>query len=297
MNTQSIFKGTGVATITPFRKDDSIDFKAYERHIKRLIDNGVDYIVAMGTTSEVSTYTSDEELAVVEFILEVVDSKVPVVVGLGGNNTRKVALQFKRFDFSRIAAILSVAPYYNKPTQKGIYEHYKYLASEAPKPLILYNVPSRTSVNIDAETCIKLASEFENIIAVKEASGNLMQVSKILASKPAHFNVISGDDLLTLPIIALGGIGVISVVGNALPLQFSTMVRSALNGNFNQASELHLKLTEFIEAIFAENNPGGIKAALKVLDVVQNNLRLPLTRVSKVNYQQIERILKDSNWI
>jgi 4-hydroxy-tetrahydrodipicolinate synthase len=289
----NIFRGTGVATVTPFRKDESIDFKAYEKHINRLIENGVDYIVALGTTSEAATYSEDEESAVVNFIIDTVEKRVPIVVGVGGNNTRKIALKFKKFDFENIDAILSVAPYYNKPTQRGLYEHYKFLAESAPKPIILYNVPSRTAVNIQADTCLKLAHDFSNIIGVKEASGNLTQVSRILAGKPDGFSVISGDDLLTVPIIALGGDGVISVTGNALPRQFSDMVKFALSGKFAEASAIHLKLVELIETLFVENNPGGIKAALKILDVMQNTLRLPLTRVSKTNYQQIEKLLKE----
>ncbi len=289
---KNLFNGTGVATITPFRKDDSIDFKAYEKHLNRMLNNGVDYIVVMGTTSEVATYTSDEERAVLDFTVDIISKRVPIVIGIGGNNTRRVALKFKSFDFENIDAILSVAPYYNKPTQKGIYDHYKYLASVAPKPIILYNVPDRTSVNIEVDTCLSLAHDFNNIIAVKEASGDLTQVSKILAGKPDGFSVISGDDMLTLPMIALGAEGVISVTGNALPKQFSQMVNFALESNFDEARKIHLQLVSFIDALFVENNPGGIKASLKILDIIQNNLRLPLTRVSKSNYQQIEKILR-----
>ncbi len=287
------FEGTGVATITPFRSDESIDFPAYKKHINFLIKNGVDYIVTLGTTAEVATFSDDEARAIVDFTIETVDKRVPLVVGIGGNHTRSVIQKFKNFNFSEIDAILSVAPYYNKPTQKGLYEHYKAIALVAPKPIILYNVPSRTSKNLEADTVLKLANDFKNIIAVKEASGNLVQASKIIKDKPKHFALISGDDLLSLPLISIGAIGVISVSANAIPKLFSEMIHWALSGNYEEARKHHLQLIEFMEALFAENNPGGVKAALKSLGQIQNNLRLPLTRVSKSNYQTIAKQLSD----
>ena len=288
-----MLKGTGVATITPFRADGSIDFTSYKKHINRLIDNGINNIVALGTTSEVATYSKDEARAVVDFIIETVDKRVPVIVGIGGNNTNQVIQNFKNFDFSGIDAILSVVPYYSKPTQKGIYEHYKAIANAAPKPIILYNVPSRTSKNMEAETMINLANDFKNIIAVKEASGDLNQVSMVLKHAPKHFAVISGDDQLTVPMMAIGAIGVISVAGNAIPKQFSQMINYALEGDFAKAKEIHLQTIEFMHSLFLENNPGGVKAALKALGIIQNNLRLPLTRVSKSNYQVIAKQLSN----
>ena len=288
-----LFRGFGVATITPFRNDGSIDFFAYRKHINRLIENGLDFIVAMGTTSEAATYSKEEERAVVDFIAETVDKRIPIMVGIGGNNTNKVIQKFKNFDFTHIDGILSVVPYYNKPTQKGLFEHFKAIANAAPKPIILYNVPSRTAKNMNAETVVNLANNFKNIIAVKEASGDLIQVAQILKNKPENFSVLSGDDMLTLPMMAMGANGVISVAGNAVPNQFSQMINLILNENYSEARKIHLQLIDFMLSLFKENNPGGIKAALKILGIIQNNLRLPLTRISKANYQIISEHLSN----
>ncbi|NPA67792.1 MAG: 4-hydroxy-tetrahydrodipicolinate synthase [Chlorobi bacterium] len=289
---QNKLKGTGVAMITPFREDDSIDFNALEKLTLHLIKGGVDFLVVMGTTGENPTLSIQEQEAVLNHIIEVSEKKLPIVFGIGGNNTQAIISRIKNTDFSNIDAILSAAPYYNKPTQKGLYEHYKNIASASPVPVILYNVPGRTSVNISAETVVKLAEDFENIVAVKEASGNLSQVMQILKNKPDDFIVLSGDDTYTLPYIALGMQGVISVTANAYPKIFSDMVNESLNKNFDKAKELHYKLLDFTEALFAEGNPGGIKAASEILGICKKHVRLPLAPVSDRTYSLIEDLMK-----
>ena len=284
-------KGTGVAVITPFHKDGSIDFKCLGKLIERLITNNVDYLVVLGTTGESVTLTKDEKMAVIGFAIETVDKRVPVVLGLGTNNTQDVINCIKTFDFEGVDAILSVSPYYNKPSQKGIFQHYKIIADASPVPVILYNVPGRTAVNITAETTLKLAQEIENIIGIKEASGSLEQCMQIIKNKPENFLVISGDDALTLPIIALGGDGVISVVANAFPKDFSEMVHHALIGDFKTAREIHYKLIDIIENLFVEGSPAGIKAALDILKICPENLRLPLVKVSKTTYNKLSSLI------
>lgn len=275
------FEGTGVAIITPFRKDDSIDFKALGKLLHHLLQGQVEYLVVLGTTGESVTLRQDEKDAIVEFVKDTVDGKIPIVVGIGGNNTQEVAAKISQMNYKGIAGVLSVAPYYNKPGQRGLYQHFKVVAEECPVPVIIYNVPGRTGSNMAAETTVKLAQDFSNIIAVKEASGNLVQIMDILRSKPSGFQVISGDDALTLPMIALGGCGVISVVANALPLEWSTMVRHALAGNYEEARKLHYKLLPFASLLFAEGSPAGVKSALATMNIIPNYLRLPLTPVSK----------------
>jgi 4-hydroxy-tetrahydrodipicolinate synthase len=275
------FEGTGVAIITPFRKDDSIDFKALGKLLHHLLQGQVEYLVVLGTTGESVTLRQDEKDAIVEFVKDTVDGKIPIVVGIGGNNTQEVAAKISQMNYKGIAGVLSVAPYYNKPGQRGLYQHFKVVAEECPVPVIIYNVPGRTGSNMAAETTVKLAQDFSNIIAVKEASGNLAQIMDILRSKPSGFQVISGDDALTLPMIALGGCGVISVVANALPLEWSTMVRHALAGNYEEARKLHYKLLPFAILLFAEGSPAGVKSALATMNIIPNYLRLPLTPVSK----------------
>ncbi|RLD61943.1 MAG: 4-hydroxy-tetrahydrodipicolinate synthase [Bacteroidetes bacterium] len=285
--------GTGVAIVTPFRKDGSIDFKSLEKLIEHIIKNNVDFIVALGTTGEAVTLTNDERFAVVNFIKETVDNRLPIVLGLGGNNTSKIVNDIKNTDFEGISAILSVAPYYNKPNQNGLYQHYKTIASVCPIPIILYNVPGRTSVNISAETTLKLANEFDNIIAIKEASGNLPQIMQIIKNRPKDFLVLSGDDALTLPMISLGANGVISVVANAFPKEFSSMVNFALKGDFNSAKNLHYKLIDIINALFVDGNPGGVKAALAILDITANNVRLPLSTVNRQTYSLLTKLIEE----
>jgi len=286
-------KGTGVAIVTPFNKDGAIDFKALQKLINHLINGGVEYVVALGTTGESVTLSADEKKSFVEHVIEYVDTRIPVVLGLGGNNTQEILDKFKNpSDFNHITAILSVSPYYNKPNQRGIYQHYKAIAEATPVPVILYNVPGRTSSNMLADTTIKLAEEFKNIIAIKEASGNLEQCMKIIKHKPKDFMVISGDDNLTLPMIACGADGVISVVANAFPKDFSEMVRQALISNMDEARKLHYKLTDITEQLFADGNPAGIKDLLELMDICQGNLRLPLVRVNKATHNTLVELLK-----
>ncbi len=286
------FTGTGVAIITPFRNDGSIDFKSLPKLLEHLISNGIDYLVVLGTTGESVTLSKDEKQAVVSYVVEVVGKRVPIVIGMGGNNTQDIVNNINSNDFENIDAILSVAPYYNKPSQQGLYQHFKSIASASPVPVIIYNVPGRTSSNISAETTVKLAREVKNIIAVKEASGDMGQIMKIIKNKPANFQVISGDDELTLPIIAVGGAGAISVVANAFPYEFSGMVNYALKNDMLKANELHYKLSDLVSALFEEGSPSGIKASLEIMKICPNNLRLPLLPVSSNHYDKLSDIIK-----
>lgn len=288
---KKLFKGTGVALVTPFHKYGTIDFGSLEKIVEHTITNGVDYLVVLGTTGESATLSRDEKNAVVDFVVETNNKRVPVVVGIGGNNTQDIVNTIKATSFDGIDGILSVCPYYNKPQQKGIYYHYKTIASISPLPLILYNVPGRTGANMDAETTLQLAREFSNIVAVKEASGNLSQIMKILRDKPDGFSVISGDDALTMALMALGAEGVISVVANAFPEEFSGMVRLCLDGKFDEARLVHYQLLEIIDTLFEDGSPGGIKAALQILDIAQNNLRLPVVKVNKSVYMQLNNLI------
>jgi 4-hydroxy-tetrahydrodipicolinate synthase len=285
------FTGLGVAMVTPFTDSTAIDYPAVSRQVEHLINGNVDYIVLLGTTAESVVLTDKEKQELVSFVVKKNDKRVPLVVGMGGNNTSAVIESIGKFDFTGIDGILSVTPYYNKPTQKGLELHYKEIASATKLPIILYNVPGRTGVNMTAETTLKLAHEVSNIIAVKEASGNLTQQSYILRDRPKDFLVISGDDGLTLPQIALGLDGVISVVGNAFPKEFSSLVHFALEGNYIQAREIHLKLIEIIDNLFVEGNPGGVKAALNILGIMENNLRLPLAPVSSKTYNNLKMLI------
>ncbi len=290
--TQQKFSGTGVAIITPFRNDGSIDFKSLGKLIEHIISNGVDYIVALGTTGECVTLSKDEKQAVVSYVVEVVNNRVPVVAGMGGNNTQEILNSINANGFDNIDAILSITPYYNKPSQSGLYRHFKLIAAASRVPVIIYNVPGRTGTNISAETTIKLARDVKNVIAVKEASGNMGQIMQIIRNKSANFSVISGDDALTLPMIAVGCTGAISVVANAFPLEFSSMVNHALKGDMNKAGELHYKLLDIMGALFEEGSPSGVKAALDILKICPNNLRLPLVPVSDNLYKRIADIIK-----
>jgi 4-hydroxy-tetrahydrodipicolinate synthase len=280
MSKNNKFKGTGVAIVTPFAKDGSVDFRALEKLVNFIIKGGVEYVVVMGTTGESVTLTKEEKQAVVAHVIKTVNKRVPVVLGLGGNNTQEIINSMKKDSFKGIDALLSVSPYYNKPNQRGIYAHYKALSEASPLPIILYNVPGRTSSNILADTTVKLAQDFKNIIAIKEASGNLEQCMKIIKYKPKDFLVISGDDALTLPMIACGADGVISVVANAFPEDFSEMTRQILAGNVKEAQKLHYKLTDIIEQLFADGNPAGIKAVLEMMKICSSNVRLPLVKVN-----------------
>ena len=283
--------GTGVAIVTPFHNYGTVDFTSLGAIIEHIIDGGIDFIVALGTTSEAATLSYDEKYAVVNFIKETVNRRVPIVLGCGGNNTHAVVDLIKGIDFDGIDAILSVAPYYNKPNQKGIYSHFKLIAGASPIPVILYNVPGRTSSNITAETTLRLAKEFDNIMAVKEASGNMGQVMQILKERPKGFKVFSGDDALTYPMMAMGADGVISVAAMGYPKEYSEMVRLLKKKRYDKALEIHFSLLEFIDAIFADGNPAGIKAALSMMELAKNNLRLPLVKINKALQVQLQRII------
>lgn len=285
--------GTGVALVTPFHKQGSIDFGSFEKLIEYTITKGVNYLVVLGTTGEASTLSKDEKKALIEFAKEVIDDRVPIVVGVGGNNTQEVIDQLKLIDDDGIDAILSVTPYYNKPTQRGLYLHFRQIAYSTPLPIILYNVPGRTSVNLKPETTLQLAAEFDNIVGIKEASGNFAQIMEIIRQRPKGFLVISGDDALTMPLIAAGANGVISVVANAYPKSFSAMVNAALKGNLNEARDIHYKLLPFIEALFADGSPGGIKAALEQMKIVLNHLRLPIVKVNKATQNSIVSLINE----
>jgi len=286
------FKGTGVALVTPFTEQGSVDFKGLGRLVEHLIKGGVDYLVVQGTTGESPTLTPEEKRSVVDFVVEVNNGRRPVVLGHGGNNTHQILRGFGHFDFTGIDAILSVSPAYNKPTQEGIYQHFKAIAEASPVPVILYNVPPRTGSNMTSETTLRLAHNVKNVVAIKEASGDLAQIGRIIRDRPAQFMVISGDDALVVPHMALGGDGIISVVGNALPGRFSKLVNYALEGNFQGAREVHYNLMDVITLLFAEGNPGGVKAALKILGICGDDVRLPLVKVSAETYNKLDKVIK-----
>ena len=285
--------GMGVALITPFKQDKSVDFPALARLLEYIIQNKADYIVVLGTTAETATLTEDEKKAVKEFVIERVNRRVPLVLGVGGNNTKALTDYLKENDLSAFNAILSVVPYYNKPSQEGIYQHYKAIAEASPIPVILYNVPGRTGVNMTAETTLRLARDLENIIGIKEASGNITQMDDIIKNKPADFMVISGDDGITFPLITLGAVGVISVIGNAFPKEFSRMVRLALHGQYDQALQIHHKFTELFSLLFVDGNPAGVKCLLNAKGMIENELRLPLVPTRITTYEKIRKVLNE----
>lgn len=289
------FKGTGVAIVTPFKNDSSIDFAALERIINHLINGGVNYIILMGTTGESVTLNKDEKQALISYVVEIIDRRIPLVVGVGGNNTQEVIDTLRHSDLSGVDGILSVAPYYNKPGQRGIFQHFKAIATCSPIPVILYNVPGRTCINITSETCLALANECENIVAIKEASGDMAQIMRIIKGKPDNFSVISGDDMMTIPIIAAGGSGVISVLANAFPAQCSELVNQSLKNNFKSAREIQFRFMEIIELLFIEGNPAGVKAMMNIMNLCQNNLRLPLITVSRPVYTRIQKAIDEVN--
>lgn len=286
-------KGTGVALVTPFDKRGNVDFSALGRLIDHCINGGIDYLVCLGTTSEYPTLTEKETFAVRDYIVEYVDKRVPIVLGVGGNNTKELVTRINHTDLSGFAAILSVSPYYNKPSQKGLYTHYNYIAAASPLPVIIYNVPGRTGVNISVETTLKLAEDFKNIIGIKEASGNMLQCMEILRCKPDRFSLISGEDALTYPLITCGANGVISVTANAYPNMVSTMVNQALKGSNKKALALHNTLLPFTNAIFEEGNPSGVKAALESMGICDNIVRLPLSNVSRALYNRLQSYVKE----
>lgn len=287
--------GMGVALITPFRSDKSVDYDALARLLEYQVKSGVDFLVVLGTTAETATLTTDERNEVKRFVAERVAGRVPLVLGCGGNNTMGVIEDLKNSDLSAYSAILSVVPYYNKPSQEGIYQHYSAIAKASPLPIILYNVPGRTGVNMTAETTLRLAAEHENIIGIKEASGNISQMDDIIKHKSPDFMVISGDDGITFPLITLGAVGVISVIGNAFPKEFSKMVRLALAGDYDNARTIHHRFTELFSLLFVDGNPAGVKCLLHAMGYIENELRLPLVPTRITTYEKIRRVLDTLN--
>ena len=287
------FKGTGVALVTPFRKEGGVDYNALQKLVEFQIENGVNYLVVQGTTGESVTLNDNEKQAVLDYVIDINKSRLPIVLGVGGNHTSSVVSQLSKFNSTAIDAYLSVNPYYNKPPQKGIIAHYKEIADATDKPIILYNVPGRTASNMTSETTLELAHSLSNIIGVKEASGNLEQIMEVISGKPSDFLVISGDDALTLPHIACGGDGVISVVANAFPKRFSSMVYHALRGDLEKARSFHYELFPIIQQLFADGNPGGIKYVLKLINIGEDYMRLPLVNINDDTAKKLYKLVAD----
>ncbi len=289
------FRGMGVALITPFKEDGSVDYIALMRLVDYLIQNGADFLCVLGTTAETPTLTTDEKNKIKQMVIERVNGRIPIMLGCGGNNTQAIIDSLKKDDFTGIDAILSVVPYYNKPSQEGIYQHYKAIAQSTDLPIVLYNVPGRTGVNMTAETTLRIARDFSNVIAIKEASGNITQMDDIIKNKPENFDVISGDDGITFPLITLGAVGVISVIGNALPREFSRMTRLALQGDYANALTIHHQFTELFNLLFVDGNPAGVKAMLNAMGFIENRLRLPLVPTRITTYEKMRLILQNLN--
>lgn len=290
---QNKFKGLGIALVTPFKTDGSVDYDALLRLVEYQIGNGVDFLCIMGTTAETPCLSIEEKNKIKNLLVERVAGRVPLLMGCGGNNTAAVVHELKTADWRDIDGILTVCPYYNKPSQEGLYQHFKAIAEASPVPVVLYNVPGRTGINMTAETTLRLAREFQNIVAIKEASGDITQMDDIIKNKPPHFDVISGDDGITFPLITLGAVGVISVIGNALPAEFSRMVRLALNGDYESARNIHHKFAELFKLLFVDGNPAGVKAMLHAMGMIENQLRLPLVPTRLTTMEKISAILKD----
>lgn len=286
------FKGTGVAIVTPFNESGEVDYLSFEKIINHTVNGGVEFIVVLGTTGEASTLTLPEQKELIGYSIKKIDGRVPLVVGIGGNSTAQVVHKFSEYSFERIDAVLSVSPYYNKPNQEGIYRHFREVADASPVPVIIYNVPGRTGSNISAATCLRLASDCSKIIGIKEASANFDQIYTILKKRPKNFLTLSGDDGLTLPLLSAGADGVISVVANAYPKEFSDMVRFGLAGAFDKARPLHFKLIELINTLFIDGSPGGIKAVLELKNLCKNYLRLPLVGVNEETYNKIKMVVE-----
>ncbi len=287
----NILKGVGVALVTPFNEDLSVDFESLTKLIEFNIDNGTNFLVVLGTTAEAATLSPEEKKQVIQHVIKINNQRLPLVLGIGGNNTYEVKREIESADLSDFEAILSVSPYYNKPNQEGLYRHYQVLA-ETGKKIIIYNVPSRTGQNIEAVTTLRLANEFPNLFMIKEAAPNILQYFDILRKKPAHFSLVSGDDEFTLPVTLAGGDGVISVIGQAYPKEFSEMVQLAFQGKVNEAYQIHNRLVEITRLIFAEGNPCGIKAVLAEKGIVKNHLRLPLIPASEELHERIKEEMK-----
>lgn len=285
----------GVALITPFKNDESVDYDALLRLVDYQLQNGTDYLVVLGTTAETPTLTEYEKKKIVELVVSRVNGQIPIIIGEGGNNTRAIVDKLKKNDYAGIDGILSVVPYYNKPSQEGIYQHYKAISEASSLPVISYNVPGRTGVNMAPDTTLRIANDFTNIVAVKEASGNMTQMDEIIKRKPEHFEVISGDDGVTFPLITLGAIGVISVIGNAFPKEFSRMTRLALEGDYASALTIHHSFNELFNLLFVDGNPAGVKCMLNMMGYIENKLRLPLVPTRITTYEQIRNVLIELN--
>ena len=288
----NIFKGLGIALVTPFTTDGEVDYVALKRLIEYQIAGGADFFCILATTGETPTLTKDEKQKIKELVVDMAGDKMPILIGCGGNNTAEVVNELQTGDFSGIDGILSVCPYYNKPSQEGLYQHFKTIASATKLPVVLYNVPGRTGVNLKAETTVRLARDCANIVGIKEASGNLEQVDEIMKNKPDTFDVISGDDALTFPMIACGAAGVISVIGNALPKEFSRMIRLEMKGEIESARKIHHKFTDLFSLLFVDGNPAGVKAMLHEMGMIENILRLPLVPTRLTTMQKISESLK-----
>lgn len=284
--------GTGVALVTPFKKDFSVDVEALKRIVNYQIDNGIDYMVVLGTTGEPATLKKEEKELVIKTIIETNNGRLPLVLGVGGNNTAEVVEELKTRDFTGFTAVLSVSPYYNKPTQEGIYQHFKAIAEASPLPVILYNVPGRTASNVLPSTVIRLANDFKNVVAIKEAAGDIVQAMKLIQGAPKGFLVISGDDMVTLPMVLAGGAGVISVIAEGFPKQFSEMVRLGLERKVDEAYKLHYQIADSIDMIFEQGNPAGVKEIFKTLGLSENTVRLPLVNVNENLAGRIEQFVK-----
>jgi 4-hydroxy-tetrahydrodipicolinate synthase len=292
MSLREKFTGTGIAIVTPFNEDGSIDWNSFKKLIEFWIEGKVEYLVVLGTTGESATVHGEEKQQVFSFVAEAVAGRLPLVAGIGGNDTREVIEDFKSFDLKGYDAILSVSPYYNKPNQEGLFQHYKALSDATPLPIMMYNVPSRTGMNVTADTQLRIAHDCKNIFATKEASGNFEQINQVIKYKPSDFMVISGDDPITLPMIAAGAEGLVSVVANAYPKDYSDMVRLCLSGKFIEAQKLHYKYTDIIASMFAEGSPSGVKAYLSEMGLCQNTFRLPVCSISDKHFQIIKDLMK-----
>ncbi|MEE1231754.1 MAG: 4-hydroxy-tetrahydrodipicolinate synthase [Phocaeicola sp.] len=290
---QRRLRGMGVALITPFKEDGSVDYDALIRLVDYQVQNGTDFLCVLGTTAETPTLTAEEKKKIRELVVERVNGRIPILLGIGSNCTQGVVDSLKNDDFTGIDAVLVVVPYYNKPSQEGIYQHYKAVANATKLPIVLYNVPGRTGVNMTAETTLRIARDFKNVIAIKEASGNITQMDDIIKNKPENFDVISGDDGITFPLITLGAVGVISVIGNAFPREFSRMTRLALQGDYASALNIHHKFTELFKLLFVDGNPAGVKAMLNMMGMIENRLRLPLVPTRITTFEQMKRILDE----
>ena len=289
----NIFKGLGIALITPFKDDGSVDYDALIRLVDYQLNNGADFFCILATTGETPTLTREEKQKIKDLVVDYVQARVPILMGCGGNNTAAVIEELQTADFKGIDGILSVCPYYNKPSQEGLYQHFKAIAAATQLPVVLYNVPGRTGVNLQAATTVRLARDCQNIVAIKEASGNLEQVDEIIKNKPADFDVISGDDSLTFPMVSCGAVGVISVIGNALPKEFSRMIRLQMRGEYDPARTIHHRFTDLFSLLFVDGNPAGVKAMLSEMGFIENKLRLPLVPMRINNMQRMAEILKE----